>query len=69
MQNNALASIMQNASCRMYVDERDKTHQLCSASDRCISPPALFVSGEIQSVQCFDSIVSFTSHGKIKIQF
>jgi len=50
MQNNALASIMQNASCRMYVDERDKTHQLCIVSDRCIFPPALFVSDGIQSV-------------------
>lgn len=75
MQNNALASIMQNASCRMYVDERDKTHQLCiSSSDRCIFPPALFVSDGIRLVYCMVQHVliqfdSFTSHCKMKIQF
>lgn len=37
-------------AARMYVDERDKTHQLCIGSDRCIFPPALFVSDGIQLV-------------------
>lgn len=57
MQNNALASIMQNAGCRMYVDERDKTYQLCSGSDWCILPLGPFVSGGIRSVYWVQSVL------------
>lgn len=57
MHNHALASIMQNAGCRMYVDECDKTHQLCSGSDQCIFPLYLFLSGGIQSLYWVQSVL------------
>lgn len=68
MHNNALASIMQNAGCRMYVDECDKTHQLCSGPDRCIFPWWRYPIC-VLGTKCFDSIVSFLSHGKMRKQF
>ncbi len=57
MHNNALASIMQKAGCRIYVDECYKTHRLFSGSDQYIFTLCLFLSGGIQSVYWVQSVL------------